>query len=306
METLRYFLFSFIIGLIAMWGSETFFWGFPNPELTVGEWLITYVAYSLSCAAVLSAVLWTRIAGLGGLFLAGALLGFLIEGVVVATMYQIFPFQLVWTPLAWHALITSVCVFGICRAGPHWPLWRHVMALMALGAGGGFFALFWPLDEGRGNQIPGGESVFGYLVGTGCLVVIANILLDRFKKVPVPPRWVRLIAPMLALTVWIVTSFYDPNPVRVFWPLMVGLTIWAMRRLGDGTSPVSIGAPASVWRHLLFLVAPTTMLIVAVPAWENGVAIASNLVVAGITVPLSLGWWLMLLWRAKRAPATAG
>lgn len=306
METLRYFFLSFVIGLIAMWGSEMFFWGFPQPDLTLGEGLITYFAYSLSCAAALSAVLWTRIAGVHALFLAGALLGFLIEGVVVAQMYLNFPLDLVWTPLAWHALITSVCVFGICRAGPHWPLWRHVLALIALGAGGGFFALFWPLDEGRGSQIPSGEAVFGYLVGIGCVVVVANIALDRFKTVPVPPGWVRLIAPVLALMVWLLASFYDPNPVRVFWPVMVGLTIWAMRRLGDGTSPVSIGAPASIWRHVLFLVAPITMLIVAVPAWENNVAISTNLVVAGITVPLSLGWWLMLLWRAKRATTMAG
>jgi hypothetical protein len=305
MESLRYLIISFLFGLVTMWGSEMFFWGFPQPELTLGDWLITYVAYSLCCAAVMSGVSWAGIAGLPALFLGGALLGFLIEGVVVATMYQMFPFQLVWTPLAWHALITGVCVLGLCRAGPHWPLWRHVLALIALGAGGGFFALFWPLDEGRANQIPGGETVFGYLVGIGCSVVFANILLDRFKKLPVPPGWVRLIAPVLALMVWIPTTVYDPNPVRVFWPLMVGLTLWAMRRLG-GASSVSIGASAAFWRHALFLIAPITMLRIAVPAWENVVAISSNLVVASITVPLSLGWWLMLLWRASRVKTTTG
>lgn len=305
MESLRYFLVSFILGLIAMWGSETFFWGFPPAELNLVEWTITYVAYSLCCAVVLSAIIWSRINGLCALFLGGALLGFLVEGVVVAQMYLIFPFQLVWTPLAWHALITGVCVFGLCRAGPHWPLWRHLLTLIALGVGGGFFALFWPLDEGRADHIPGGDVVFSYLVGTGCSVVFANVLLDRFKTLPSPPTWVTFIMPIFALIVWTATSVFDPNPVRIFWPVMVGLTLWAMRRLGRAPD-ISIGSPAALWRHLLFLVAPVTMLLIAVPAWENNMAIAANLVVAGVTVPLSLGWWLVLLWRARRAGPQLG
>ena len=299
MKSLRYIQASLALGLIAIWGSEMFFWGFPQAELTLGEWLITYVAYSLCCAAVLSVVVWTGIGGLRALFLGGALLGFLVEGVVVAQMYIVFPFQLVWTPLAWHALITGVCVFGLCRVGPHWPLWRQILALVALGAGGGFFALFWPLDEGRGGTTPGGEAVLGYLVGIGCIVVLGNRVLDRIEYVPRPSAWVAAIAPVLALAVWIPTSVFDPNPVRVFWPVMVGLTIWAMRRLG-GNAVIGFGPPAPLWRHFVFLIAPLTMLLIAVPAWESGEAFASNLVVAGLTVPLSLGWWILLLWRAAR------
>lgn len=276
-----------------------FFWGYPQPDLTVEAWVVTYIAYTLCCATALSLVILTGIRGLHALFLGGAMLGFLIEGVVVGQMYIVFPFQLVWTPLAWHALITGVCVLGLCRAGPTWPVWRHILGLIALGAGGAFFGLFWPLDEGRGHTIPEGGAVFAYLVGIGLIVVVANWLIDRLGDMPRPPAVVTAIMPVCALGVWVWTSVADLNPIRVFWPVMVGLTVWAMARLGKGTTP-NLGPKGRLWRHVLFLIAPTTMLLITVPAWEAGAALPTNWVVAGVTVPLGLGWWVMLLWRARR------
>jgi hypothetical protein len=304
MQSFRYVLLSLALGLIAVWGSEMFFWSFPSPGFSGADWLATWIAYALCCAAVLSAVAWSGLGGLTGLFLGGALLGLLTEGVVVGTMYEGFPFQLVWTPLAWHALVTAVCVLGLGRAGPHWPLWRQVAALLALGGGGAFFALFWSLDPDRAGTIPGGDQVLFYLVGIGLGVVVGNVILGRIAAVPRPPVWVLLLAPGLAAAFWVAQSVADPSPVRLAFVLMVGLTLWAMRRLGAGGS-VGLGPVAPVWRHALFLIAPLTMTLIIVPIWQAGGSFEANWVVAGITVPVSLGWWLWLLWRAARQPRKA-
>jgi hypothetical protein len=83
------------LGLIATWGSENFFWSAPPDDLTLLGLLITWIAYTVCVAAALSAVLMSGVRGWPALFLGGAIMGWLVEGVVVGTMYEAFPFQLV-------------------------------------------------------------------------------------------------------------------------------------------------------------------------------------------------------------------
>lgn len=257
---------------------------------------MTWIAYALASAVVLSAVALCGIGGIRAVFLGGVLLGYLIEGVIVDELYLAFPFQLVWTPMAWHALITGVCVFGLGRAAPFWPLWRHLLALVLLGVFGATFASFWPSERG---VMPPGDLVLFYLAGVAFVVPAAHLLLDRIGRVPRPPALVLLLAPMLALIVWLAKSAADPRLERLAFPLVILLTLWAMRRLG-GPGPVAFGRPAPVWRHLLFPLAPAITALIAVPVWENMGALPGNIVVAVLTVSLSLGWWLFLLWRAAR------
>jgi hypothetical protein len=296
MQSLRYVLAALALGLISVWGSENFFWSAPPADLTAPDWLATWIAYSLVCACALSAVTLTGIDGLSAAFLGAVLMGFLIEGVIVDTMYDAFPFQLVWTPLAWHGLITGVCVFALGRAAPHWPLARHLLALLALGLFGAVFATFWPSERGT---MPPGDVVLFYLAGIGLVVPLAQIVLDRIGTLPRPPLWVALTVPGLALALWIGKSLAAPAPQRLAFPVLVGLTLWTMRRLG-GTDAVSFGPPGRVWRHLLFPIAPAVTALVAVPVWENIGALPGHIAVVLVTVPVSLLWWLWLLGRAVR------
>ena len=237
------------------------------------------------------------ISGIRAVFLGGVLMGYLIEGVVVDELYLAFPFQLIWTSMAWHALITSVCIFGLGRVAPFWPLWRHLLALVLLGMFGATFASFWPSERGT---MPAGDLVLFYLAGVAFVVPAAHLLLDRIGQVPRPPTLVLMFVPMIALTVWLAKSAADPRPVRLAFPLVVLLTLWAMRRLG-GAGPVTFGRPAPVWRHLLFPLAPAITALIVVPVWENIGALSGHIVVVFLTVPLSLSWWLLLLWRAARS-----
>lgn len=257
---------------------------------------MTWIAYALASAAVLSAVGLTGIGGVRALFLGGVLMGLIVEGVVVDEMYLAFPFQLVWTPLAWHGLITGVCIVGLGRAGPHWPLWRHLAALIVLGLFGAVFASFWPVDR---DTMPPGEVVLVYLAVIGLVVPLGQGVLDRIGEVPRPPLWVALIVPGLVVALWLAKTLAMPEPVRLAFPAMVAATLWAMWRLG-ARGPVGFGPRAALWRHLLFPLAPALTALIAVPIWENIGALEGNVVVAAITVPLSLVWWLWLLWRAGR------
>ncbi|MGL4280802.1 MAG: hypothetical protein ACRCS0_10585, partial [Albidovulum sp.] len=92
-ETGRFTLASFALGGVSYYGSEAFFWSFPPEGITPADWAMTVVAYSLVAACTLAAVIWSGLGGWRALFLGGALGGWLVEGVIVDTMYDAFPFQ---------------------------------------------------------------------------------------------------------------------------------------------------------------------------------------------------------------------
>ncbi len=294
---LRYLAAALALGLIAVWGSENFFWSAPQPGLSALDLALTWAAYAVCAAAALSAVLITGIAGWKALFLGGALLGWLTEGVIVSTAYDNFPINLVWTGLSWHALITSLSILGLCRAGVHWPVGRQIAALVALGLGGAYFAQFWPLERGT---MPGFGPVLFYIAGLGLVVPLANLVLDRIAQLALPPPWVLAIAPLCLLLLGILQAAYHPDPRRLSIPVLLGLTVWIMQRLGSGRSALAFGAPAPVWRHALFLLAALIVPLLAVPGWHLLQGYPANWPVLVISSVLSLGLWLWLLVQAFR------
>lgn len=172
--------------MIAFWGSENLFWTAPPNDVGLRDLLTTWIAYSLAVAVAIGAVIWSGLGGWRALFLGGALLGWLAEGVIVGTTYEAFPFQLVWTPLAWHAAITGLLIGGLCRAGPHWPVWQQLVAVLGLAIVGSAMAQYWPLERAT---LPGIGPVLLYLAGAGLFVVLANVLLDHMT-LPATPTWI--------------------------------------------------------------------------------------------------------------------
>lgn len=295
MKALRYVALSLILGVLAVWASENLFWIMPSPELTLPEWVLTVIAYSIAAAVALSAVIWTGVGGLPAAFLGGAILGYMSEGVMAATIYQPLPplYYLIWTPLAWHALITGAVIFGLGRAGARLGPAQLVLIWTGVGLVGAYWAQYWVVENA---VLPDPAQFAVYILGAGLLIPIGNIVLDRMGHLPRPRPWVLWIAPAVALVVWILSSIADPNPMRLVLPAMLGLLLWIMRRLGQRDRPVSLGAPVPVWHHLLFLIAPALVVILAPWGWAQGWGtLAANWVVAGAGIVGSVVWlgWLI-------------
>lgn len=296
--TLRYAAAALACGLIAVFASENLFWVFPPPGLTAAELFATWIAYSLACACALSAVAWTGCSGWRGLFLGGAILGFMIEGVVVGEMYLFFPFQVVWTPLAWHALITALVLGGAQRRGGAAGLGMQVAAGAAIGG----FAVYWPLDPSHwptDGSVPATAAVLAYLVGLGLVVPAAHLVLDRIGTVPRPHGAVLLAVPAVALAVWVATGLADPDPVRLALPVMVGLTLWAMVRHG-GAAPVGFGGPQGAVFRMSALVVPALVWAIATWGWQAWGGVETNAPFAIATVVGSVGLWLWCLALPRR------
>lgn len=302
MESLRYLALCLGLGVLAVWAGENMFWFNPPEGLHPLDLALTVIAYSIASGVGLSLVIWTGVAGLPAAFLGGAVMGYMVEGVIVGTIYDPLPFFWVWTPLAWHALISGGLVLGVGRAGAVLGPVRMALIWGALGLGSAFWAQYWPSEVTDGETLATTGVLAVYLVGFGGLVVLAQVGMDRIGQLPRPPNAVLWIAPAIALLVWVAQGVADLNPLRVLLPLVMVLLWWVMRRLGQGGARVSLGAAVPVWQHALVLIAPAIAVVLAPLAWAEGWGtLSANIVVAMVTCLLSLVWLGRLVWRAARS-----
>lgn len=298
MQAVRYVALALLLGGLSVWASEDLFWMMPPPGITPLDFMFTVIAYSIACAVALSAVIWTGIRGLPAAFLGGAIMGYMSEGVIVGTIYQPNPFFLVWTPLAWHALITGGLILGVGRAGRRQGPFRMALIWVALGLAGAYWAQYWPSER---EGLPEFGLFAVYILGLGLLVPLAHVVMDRIGQLPRPRNWVLWVAPVFALFVWVAQGLADLNPLRVELPIMLALFLWIMRRLGRREGPVSFGPPVPVWQHGLFLIAPLLVVVLAPLGWALvWGTLASNWVVAGMTCTWAVCWLVLLVWRAAR------
>lgn len=302
METARYLLLSLVLGGLSVWVSENLFWMMPPPGLTLADLALTVLAYSIAAAVALSAVIWTGVGGLTAAFLGGAIMGYMSEGVIVGTIYEGVPLQMVWTPLSWHALLTGALVLGVGRA--QLPAGRMVLIWAGLGFAGAYWAQFWT-SERPGQPEPWLFAL--YMLGFGLVVPLAHVVMDRLGALPRPKPWVLWVAPGIAIAVWLFQTITTMNPLRLMLPAVLVLILWIMRRLGQKGATVALGG-GPMARHGLFLITPVIIVILAPLGWAQGWGtLEANWVVAGIASLAALIWLGRLIWRsaAKRTQSSA-
>ena len=295
MQSLRYVIAAIALGGIAVWVSENWFWFMPPPGMNAFEFSIAWLAYSLAAACALSAVIWTGVRGWPAAFLGGAMLGYLAEGVMVGTMYDAFPVQLVWTPLAWHGLLTGGVVLALPRAG--FAPARLVLIWALFGLFGAYWGQYWTFER---VGLPDPMVLALYVGGLSGVVVLGHLLLDWLGEMPRPPVWVLCIAPFLMFMLWWYKVIAGFVPQMLAFPVLMALLFWAMWRLGKRAAGPDLGVPGG-WRHALFLIAPVVAVVLAPLGWAQGWGtLASNWVTAigwGIASMAALGW---MIWRAAR------
>jgi hypothetical protein len=135
-------------GAILLVFSELFFWARPLPGMVPPEGLATYLAYVAAAYVFMMVIGAFRVRSLPALFLAGAAYGWLVEGVIVQTMYDDLPFSISFTGLAWHALISVLIGWAalpmVLRRGRR--LWTAALSC-GVGLAYGLWALWWWTEE---------------------------------------------------------------------------------------------------------------------------------------------------------------
>jgi hypothetical protein len=244
-------VFVLALGLVSWAWSEVGFWAHVRADDNAGTWVLTWLLYSL-VAGVVARVLVRRPArGAASLLLTGALYGWLVEGVIAATVYLALPFSLVWTGVAWHGLLTVVVGWwalprALRRGGV-----TAVATSALVGVAWGLWSVAWwgaPPDDGQVAATPAvaAYAVFVAIVAGASGLGYGLMGARGLQTGDLTSRWMTRLV-VLALAVWGVLVVVLALP----WaPLLLGVLLWLVtasrRRLDDAarrSTSDPVGAP---------------------------------------------------------------
>lgn len=245
------------LGLVTFTMSESVFWGGMSAAYADLGVLVALLAYTIVVIASLYALERLRPTGWQGVFLTGALVGWVIEGTVVNTVYLELPVSISWTGLAWHALLS---VLGAWVLLPRMleSRWRWAGAV-GLGLAWGGWSSAMQLDRG-GLEAPTTFALY---------VVVATTLLGlglrgwlRHRSDHVVPRWLGRTAVILALATY--AFQLSMTPLALVLVPLVGGALWLMHRRSEPDSaPVHLTGPSAPPLAPLAVMAATAVLVQA-------------------------------------------
>lgn len=296
---LRLLLHVFATGFILMFYSELVFWARYRPgEDHLLGWLFTWLAYSLLAFFFLSVVHRFHVASLPALFIAGALYGWLAEGVLVQTMYDSFPLQISWTGLAWHSLISIYLGWYLMRRGYHQSkLTRSLGIAAGLGAFWGFWAIFWQLETPEFITRPLDYMLFTWVASL--LVTLAYWVTDRTTSPGgfQPPTWMTIPIIILLATYFLMITV-PGNPISLaILPVLLIFVYLALRRNraieSNPSLDMTFQSNLPIHRYLPLLAMPLTATIVYTMAISLNLIIPTNWIVYALLTPA--GFVLLIL-----------
>lgn len=298
-KQLRLLIQVFATGFILMFYSELVFWARYRPEEDrVLGWLFTWLAYSLLAFLFLSVVHQFHVASLPALFIAGALYGWLAEGVLVQTMYDSFPLQISWTGLAWHSLI-SVCLgWYLMRRGYHHSKMTQSLGIaVGLGAFWGFWAIFWQLETPEFITKPLDFILFTWFASL--LVTLAYWVADRTTSPEgfQPPTWMT-IPSIIVLAIYFLMITVPINPLSLaILPVFLILVYIALRRNraieSNSSLDMTFQGNLPIHRYLPLLAMPLTASLVYTIAISLDLIFPTNWIIYALLTPA--GFVLLIL-----------
>jgi hypothetical protein len=140
------------VGYVLFFWSERVFWSFPRSGDDIAILLGGWAVYSLFAYLLLSIVSAFRVSGWASIFIAGAVFGWIDEGVYAMTLYgdpsMPFPATISWTALAWHAPLSVVIgIVGFRQVLTQSSPRPGLMASAALGVVWGIWAAGWGAEQ---------------------------------------------------------------------------------------------------------------------------------------------------------------
>ncbi|MBI5960810.1 MAG: hypothetical protein HY866_18880 [Chloroflexi bacterium] len=298
----RRWIASLSLGYILMFFSEFLFVNvYPHFDWTgvIPMW----IAYSIEAWVFLALLAYFRVRNGWALFLVGAVYGWLLEGVVVQTMYAAFPFQVAFTGLSWHALIDVWVGWYVVRKTMFGGSPRSMARLAVLiGAFWGCWAI-WSWQE---HEMMGANRFALLAWGTNLLLIPAYHTLNRLEPLDFRPhRWeVRLIAGLHVLIFGIVVLMI-PFAALILPPLLV-VIYGALRRHRrsptPATIPITYAGRVGRMQYALLALIPLVALAEYSLALALDARIATNQIIALITVPISVVFFARALIKLYREP----
>lgn len=300
----------FSTGYVLFFYSERVFWSFFRPGDSFFDILLTWVAYSVLGWIFLVCIHSCRIHTFPGVFLSGALFGWMGEGGLVTTLYgspdNPFPISISWTGLAWHALLTIGVGWYATLTAFVSPNWKRSFTLsLSIGLVWGLWGVFWPSELGSTCD----TSPTAFLLHSICFGGLLPLawLGIRYSGQAVQQWGNKSWWAMVALVVLIIAIRIIATP-EAAWilPVLVGIVFialshWRKRSTGpDSILLMATGFPKG--RVLWFLLAPLVSSASYACLWHVDQKLPTNVLLFLITTPLGFivfGWCLWKCWTLK-------
>lgn len=295
-------------GYILFFYSERMFWSFPRPGDKLTDLLLTWIVYSIMAWVFLLLVRQCRVAAFPALFLAGAVFGWLAEGVVVDTMYgnatNPFPASISFTGLAWHALISvGVGWYWQARVLTAGSMKTITLFSVAVGLGWGLWAGWWPAELGKANTSL--AAFAGHTIVTSILLLLAWWVLGVAGV-----EWFRPAKYELPVLLSLITLFFlgvrvpaTPRSALILPPLLLACAYGLRRNQSQEQRPDLVEAVLGRIRpqsRLPILLMPVTAIVVYAPVPTWGLTLPTNWVLYVITMPLGFLFLIRSLWVLHR------
>lgn len=304
----EHWVLTLATGYMLTFFSEHMFWSRYRPgEDSLLNYLLVWLVYSCIAFIFLCLVRFFRIRTRWALFLAGAAVGWLAEGVIVQTTYEALPLSISFTSLAWHAPITVLLGWYTLR---RWLLVAKPARLLALcgliGLGWGVWAITWWYEDPNQISTPLNFALFAF--AATLFLILAHRVYDRFPPEHFQPSRVEVImlSVLFVLYFLVVTVPVAPLALLIL-PMLALLLYLPLRRNRNSEPPGSLLSALGGhvgWRDHLFLLAiPLVASLVYTLAHDLGIIAPSSwllYLMYLITTPLGfilLGFSIVKIWR---------
>jgi hypothetical protein len=303
-NALKNILFVLSTGYIFVYFSEHLFWAHIRTDDSFKNWFSAWIVYSLMAFVFLRLVSYFRVKGIWALFLAGAVFGWLAEGVIVQTAYDMLPWSISFTGLAWHALLTVwVGWYAVRKALLSSSIWSGIKLSSLIGLVYGFWAINWWVEpDGRVSPVPE-FAIFTFATTT--LVIFAYWLANWSSSAPLKwNRWaMAVIAILFVLYFFFVTVPASPIAIVVL-PVLLGLAVWGLRQNrmfeSEGSLLEMPGGRTSLRNHLGLLGLPITGTLVYALAMSIDLKAHTSWMLYLVTTPLGFIVFTIGLYKLQR------
>lgn len=252
----------FVTGLIFWQVSEGLFYGLVRPTDSFFGYVMTAALYSYAAWLFLIVVSYFNIRNSAALFLAGGFFGWMVEGVLISTMYGIpdmpFPLSIPVTGLSWHGLLTVMVGLHGTRLALRTRGGTIKLALF-IGMFWGLWAATWRSADASIQVIE--ELFFLYACLLMFLFSIGHLIWQRLARIPLSfGKW-EVRTAIILTTLWflIVTVPQRPMAILVLPPLLT-LMYFALKKNKEreetGSLLTDLADEIPVTRYLWFAIVP--------------------------------------------------
>jgi hypothetical protein len=312
----RYKIRSLIVflaaGYILMFNSEFLFYGEFSPDSGAGLAALRDLGalwglYTIMAWLTLAMMHIFRARSLPAVFMVGAIYGWLLEGVVVTTVYEAFPTQVHFTALAWHApLDVALGLYLLPRLLRRQSSKPAAAAAACLGVFWGLWAT-WPWwDTGTPLELVG-FILFSFTNGV-CLILAYRLFPADFYEHWQPSRTALLVMTGILIILFIVQVLPRYLFAILLLPVLLSMAFWALwknrqRQLDRG--PDENHLPAARRSYLLvLLIVPATASGVYALCINNDFRFPVTYIVYAISSAVGIGGFLysaVYLIRSRRS-----